>query len=481
MSQITSYTVTQLISQKKQGLTSLDITLAYLERIKASGNNAYITVTEEQALRQAKEADARTDAGDLSGIPCAIKDNICTKGIRTTCASRMLESFVPPYSATVAEKLNAAGCVTLGKLNMDEFAMGSSTETSYFGPTLNPRNTLFVPGGSSGGSAAAVAACEAPFALGSDTGGSIRQPAAFCGVVGMKPTYGRVSRNGLVAFASSLDQIGPITRCVQDNALILDSICGLDPMDSTSLDSPADCSSDIGKDIKGLRVALPPEFLSHGVSDEVRSAILNAAHTLEALGAVVTQEPMPSLQYALPAYYVISSAEASSNLARFDGVKYGYRTKNFESIDDIYKNSRSEGFGSEVKRRIMLGSFVLSAGYRDAYYKKALSVRTAVINDFKRVFSKCDCILSPVAPTAAWKLGQHMSDPMAMYMADVFTVPVNIAGLPALSLPCGIGAGSLPIGAQLIGDRLSERLLYRCGYALEQALNITFDKEDKSR
>lgn len=467
MKDITRLTVKQLLTEQSKGLSCTDITKAYLDNIQAcdSSIGAYLTVLPQQALQRAAAMDECKCTSALHGIPAGIKDNICTKGVRTTCASKMLAEFTPMYDATAMQKLHNAGCVTLGKLNMDEFAMGASTETSAFKITHNPVDLSCVPGGSSGGSAAAVAAFEAAFALGSDTGGSIRQPASFCGVVGMKPTYGRVSRYGLVAFASSLDQIGPITRTVEDNALVLDVLSGRDALDSTSIDSLSDCTQDIGKDIKGIHIALPKEFFEHGIAPGVRDAVLKAAKTLEGLGAIIVEESMPSLKEALSAYYIISSAEASSNLARFDGIKYGLRA-DAEDLESIYKNSRSEGFGAEVKRRIMLGSFVLSAGYYDAYYKRALQVRTKIMNDFKRIFAHSQCILSPVCPTVAYPIGEKITDPLAMYMGDIYTVPVNIAGLPALSVPCGADNG-MPVNAQLIGSAFSEKLLYRCGHALE--------------
>ncbi len=475
LKQITDFTVRELRARLDAGEISAEETArAYLQRIEEQepALHAYITVTAEEALRAARQADEKRRRGEapapLAGIPAGIKDNICTRGVRTTCASRMLETFVPPYSAAVMEKLDGMGAVMLGKLNMDEFAMGSTTESSYFGPTRNPRNPERVPGGSSGGSAAAVAAGEAAFALGSDTGGSIRQPAAFCGVVGMKPTYGTVSRYGLVAFASSLDQIGPLTRDVADSALVLDAVAGWDGRDATSLkrEKPA-YSSRIGREVKGLRIGLPKEFFGDGLDPAVRDAVLAAAAQLESLGAAVGEISMPALDSALPAYYILSSAEASSNLARFDGIKYGTRAAGCSDIDSLYCASRSEGFGKEVKRRILLGSFVLSAGYYDAYYKKALQVRTLVQQDYQKAFASFDALLSPVAPTAAYPLGSRMADPLAMYRGDICTVPVNIAGVPALSLPWGRDADGMPIGVQLTGPAFSEPVLYQIGYALE--------------
>lgn len=464
--------LTEKIANKQ--LSSKEITEAYLENISKTDSEigAYLTVTAESAIKSAEKTDKKIAAGEklgtLAGIPGGIKDNMCTKGVKTTCASKMLENFVPCYSSTAVEKLNEQGFVMLGKLNMDEFAMGSTNENSYFKPVKNPVNTERVPGGSSGGSAAAVAAKEAAFTLGSDTGGSIRQPAAFCGVVGMKPTYGTVSRYGLVAFASSLDQIGPLTKNVKDNALILNTIAGHDPKDATCIggDRP-DYMAEIGKDVKGMTVGLPSEFFGDGVSADVKSAVLAAAKRFEKLGANIEEVKLPSLKHALSAYYVISSAEASSNLARFDGIRYGYRSENAETLDDIYKNSRSEGFGAEVQRRIMLGTFALSSGYYDAYYKKALQVRTLVVRDYNNVFETCDFILSPVAPTTAYKLGEKKDNPLEMYMGDIYSVPINIAGVPSLSLPCGKDSDNMPIGMQLIGKPLGEATLYRAGYAFE--------------
>lgn len=464
--------LTEKIADKQ--LSSKEITEAYLENINKTDSEigAYLTVTEESAIKTAEETDKKIAAGEklstLAGIPGGIKDNMCTKGVKTTCASKMLENFVPCYSSTAVEKLNEQGFVMLGKLNMDEFAMGSTNENSYFKPVKNPINTERVPGGSSGGSAAAVAAKEAAFTLGSDTGGSIRQPAAFCGVVGMKPTYGTVSRYGLVAFASSLDQIGPLTKNVKDNALILNAIAGHDPKDATCIGGGRpDYTAEIGKDVKGMTVGLPTEFFGDGVSADVKDAVLAAAKRYEKLGANIEEVKLPSLKHALSAYYVISSAEASSNLARFDGIRYGYRSENAETLDDIYKNSRSEGFGPEVQRRIMLGTFALSSGYYDAYYKKALQVRTLVVRDYNKVFEKCDFIISPVAPTTAYKLGEKTDNPLEMYMGDIYSVPINIAGVPSLSLPCGKDGDNMPIGMQLIGKPLGEATLYRAGYAFE--------------
>ena len=461
---------------RKQEYSSVELTEAYLKAIREKDEKigAFLTLTEGEALAAAKASDERRAAGTLlspiDGIPGAIKDNICTKGVRTTCASRMLADYIPPYNATVMEKLNGAGLVMLGKLNMDEFAMGSSTENSAMQITHNPRDLSRVPGGSSGGSAAAVAAEETPYALGSDTGGSIRQPAAFCGVVGMKPTYGSVSRYGLVAFASSLDQIGPLTANVRDNAMILNTIAGYDRHDATSINRTyTDFTAELGLGVKGMRIGLPEQFFGEGISPDVRSAVLAAAETYRSLGAEIVHVSMPSIDHALAAYYVISSAEASSNLARFDGVRYGFRASDYEDIDGLYLRSRTEGFGAEVKRRIMLGTFALSSGYYDAYYKKALQVRSLVMADFTAAFDKCNTILSPVAPTVAYRIGEKSGNPLEMYMGDAYSVPVNIAGLPAISLPCGVGADNMPVGMQLIGREFSEPLLYRIADAFENA------------
>ena len=473
--EITSLSLRQLSGCLRSGeLTAVQAAEAYLASIRENDPSirAYLSVLEEKAMGQAAETDRRRARGEtlspLAGVPVGIKDNICTKGVTTTCASRMLEQFIPPYNAHVIEKLEEAGAVTLGKLNMDEFAMGSSTENSFFQITHNPRDPSRVPGGSSGGSAAAVAANEAAFALGSDTGGSIRQPAAFCGVVGMKPTYGTVSRYGLVAFASSLDQIGPLTRDVADSAMVMDCIAGHDSRDSTSIRmDKLPYASQLGQDIRGIKIALPEEFFGEGLSEDVRKGIQLAARRFQDLGAEIVRVSMPTLTHALPAYYIISSAEASSNLARFDGIRYGYRSPDYEDITSLYKNSRSEGFGEEVKRRIMLGTFTLSSGYYDAYYKKALQVRTLITRDYSRIFAACDCILSPVAPTTAYKIGEKTANPLEMYLGDIYTVPVNIAGLPGLSMPCAAASDGMPVGMQLIGPAFSEPLLYRVGYAYE--------------
>lgn len=457
-------------------ITALETAEAYLAAIeeKEPAIGAYLTVTKEQALCEAQEVDRLRRAGKrlpkLAGIPGALKDNLCTDGVRTTCASRMLKNYIPPYDAHVVQRLRQARIPLLGKLNMDEFAMGSTTENSAFYPARNPVDTTRTPGGSSGGAAAAVAAGEAAFALGSDTGGSIRQPAAFCGVVGMKPTYGAVSRYGLIAFASSLDQVGPITKTVRDNALILSQIAGHDGRDSTSLSGfDTDYTRAIAQGAQGLRLALPEEYFAEGLSDAVRQAVQAAAERFCGLGAKLVPCSLPALSAALPAYYVLSSAEASSNLARFDGVKYGYRAPGCADLESLYQKSRSEGFGPEVRRRILLGSFVLSAGYYDAYYRKAQQARALVIRDFSRVLAGCDAILAPVAPTTAYRLGEKMGSPLEMYLGDICTVAVNLAGLPALSLPCGRDSAGLPVGMQLIGPAFSEQTLYRLGHAYETA------------
>ena len=472
---ITTMSLTALSAALQAGkISSREIVQACISRIQAVEGSigAYITTCEEAALQTADRSDARRAAGEcagpLDGIPVAVKDNICIRDVRTTCASRMLADFVPPYSATAWERLEQAGCILLGKTNMDEFAMGSATEHSVFHPTRNPHDLTCVPGGSSGGSAAAVAAGEAPCALGSDTGGSVRQPAAFCGVVGMRPTYGTVSRHGLVAFASSLDTIGPLTRTVADNALLLDAITGHDLKDGTSIRRPGGSAQRaLGMGVSGLRIGLPKEMLAQGVADDVRIAVLQSAQRLEAQGARITEVSLPSLRHALPAYYIISSAEASSNLARYDGVRYGHRAAEYADLEELYLKSRSEGFGPEVKRRILLGTYALSAGYYDAYYQKALQVRTLIKRDFEGIFNQVDALLSPAAPTAAWRLGEKRTDPMEAYLSDMHSVPASLAGIPALSVPCGRNEAGLPLGVQLMGPHFSEATLYRIGAAIE--------------
>jgi len=475
--QLKAHEISKLISDKE--MTSEEITKAFLDRIEAVEPkvDAFITISSEQAMNQARAVDAKIARGEkvssLAGVPIAIKDNMCTKGILTTCGSKILNNFIPPYNATVVNKINEADMVLLGKLNMDEFAMGSSTENSYYKVTKNPWNLSRVPGGSSGGSAAAVAADMAAFTLGSDTGGSIRQPAHYCGVVGMKPTYGTVSRYGLVAFASSLDQIGPLTKDVKDMALAMNLIMGHDPMDSSSapIDYP-DFSKSIGEDVKGMRVALPKEFLGEGIQAEIKESVLNAVKILESLGMIVEEVSMALTDIALPAYYLISSAEASSNLARFDGVKYGYRAKEYDDLVDLYRQTRDEGFGDEVKRRIMLGTYALSSGYYDAYYKKAQRVRTLLKQEFSKLFATYDLVLTPTGPTTAFEIGAKVDNPIEMYLNDIITVPVNIAGLPALSINSGFDHNKMPIGIQFIGDTLKEYTILKAAYAYEQAREL---------
>lgn len=460
---------------KAKEISSVELTESVLRRIDDVEDkvNGYITLVRDEALEQAKKADSAISSGEevseLTGIPCAVKDNICTKNLTTTCASKMLENFVPPYDAFVSKKLKENGSVIIGKANMDEFAMGSSTETSYFKITRNPYDLSKVPGGSSGGSAAVVAADEAVFALGSDTGGSIRQPASFCSVVGLKPTYGLVSRFGLVAFASSLDQIGPMTKDVTDCAIVLNAVAGHDSMDSTSANIKLpDYKSALVPDVKGMKIGIPSEYIGDGIAPEVKQIILDAAKKYEEMGAKVEEFSLPMTDYALSAYYIISSAEASSNLARFDGIKYGYRTKEFEDLNDLYAKSRTEGFGGEVKRRIMLGTYALSSGYYDAYYKKAQQVRTLIRNAFDNAFKKYDVILSPAYPNTAFEIGGKISDAVQMYLGDICTVSVNIAGLPGMVVPAGFTGDGMPVGMQLIGKAFDEPTLIRASYAFEQ-------------
>lgn len=442
---------------------------------KEENLNCYVTVDKEGALKRAEEIQARIDAGEfkdspLAGVPVAIKDNMCTKGMLTTCSSKILGNFIPTFSSTAVVRLEEAGAVIIGKTNMDEFAMGSTTETSAFGVTKNPRNPEHVPGGSSGGSAAAVAADECFFALGSDTGGSIRQPASYCGVVGLKPTYGTVSRYGLIAYGSSLDQIGPLCKDVTDCATILEVISSHDTKDSTSMKrEDTDFTAALVDDVKGMRIGIPRDYFGEGLNPEVKKAVLDAAEVLKAKGAIVEEFDLSLVEYAIPCYYTIAAAEASSNLERFDGIKYGYRTKDFEGLHNMYKKTRSEGFGPEVKRRIMLGSFVLSSGYYDAYYLKALKVKALIKKAFDEAFAKYDVILGPVAPTTAPKLGESLSDPIQMYLGDIYTISVNLAGLPGISIPCGTDSKGLPIGLQLLGDCFKEKNIIRAAYAYEQA------------
>lgn len=470
---LTAHELHEKLVQKE--LSSVELTKALYERVDAVEEKvrAYVTLDRENALAQARKVDAKLAAGEkiapLAGIGGAIKDNICTKGLLTTCSSKMLSNVVPIYDAHVIRKLRADETIFLGKTNMDEFAMGSTTETSYFGATHNPWNLERVPGGSSGGSAAAIAAGEAIWTLGSDTGGSIRQPASFNGCVGIKPTYGRVSRYGCVAFASSLDQIGPITRDVTDAALVLNTICGKDEMDSTSLDvAVPDFTQSLRADVKGLRIGLPREYFGAGIDEEVKAKIMEAVKKYEELGAEIVEVSLPHTEYAVITYYIIAPAEASANLARYDGVRYGYRNPNASSAPEMTTMSRTEGFGMEVRRRIMLGTYVLSSGYYDAYYNKAMQVRTLIRRDFEDAFAKCDVLLTPTSPVPAYKIGAAM-DPLTIYMLDVTTIPVNMAGLPGISLPCGFAKDGMPIGMQLIGKVLDEETILRAAYTFEQA------------
>ena len=476
----TASELSELLAKKE--ISAVELAKDVLARAEAVDDKvgAYLTMTAESALAQAEAVDAKRAAGEslsaLAGIPVAIKDNICTKGTLTTCASKMLYNFKPPYNATVMDKLAACDVVVTGKVNMDEFAMGSSCENSAAKTTHNPHDLSRVPGGSSGGSAAVVAAGEVPLALGSDTGGSIRQPASFCGVVGLKPTYGAVSRYGLIAFASSLDQIGPFGRSIEDAAMLLDAITGYDPAhDSTSVKTPFEGTvrANLNPDMKGKKIGLPKEYFGEGISEEVRKAVLAAADQYKAMGAEVFEISLPLADYALPIYYILSSAEASSNLARFDGVKYGYRTPNAgDDLIDLYVKSRSEGFGPEVQRRIMLGTYVLSSGYYDAYYKKARAAQRKIKEEFAAAFEQCDMILTPVAPTTAYEIGSKTQDPLAMYAGDICTVSVNIAGLPGLVQPCGFDARNMPIGMQLIGRPFGGQGLLNAGLAFEQASGL---------
>ncbi len=458
-------------------VSSEEVTRYFLDRIFELDPKvrAYITITEEEALSQAREADKALKAGEekpLLGVPLAIKDNICTKGIRTTCASKILENFVPIYDATVIERLRAAGAVILGKTNLDEFAMGSSTENSAFFPTHNPWDLSRVPGGSSGGSAAAVAAGLCAGSLGSDTGGSIRQPASFCGVVGLKPTYGRVSRYGLVAFASSLDQIGPLTRTVADTALLLKIIAGPDPRDSTCAPQEVpNYEKSLEQDLKGLKVGIPKEYFGEGLAEEVGKAVERALEVMKGLGLEVKEVSLPHSPYAIAAYYIIAPAEASSNLARYDGVKYGFRAEGKDLID-MYKKTRSQGFGPEVKRRIMIGTYALSAGYYDAYYKKASQVRTLIAQDFAKAFEEVDFVIGPVAPSPAFKIGERTDDPLKMYLSDIYTISVNLAGIVGLSLPCAFSEEGLPIGLQIMGPHFSEERVLALGHQFEKEVGL---------
>ena len=477
---ITKLTVHELQEKlQNKELTVTEITKAYTDRIaeKEDDVQAFVTKLTESALERAKKIDEERKNGEasneLAGIPIGIKDNICTKGIKTTCSSKMLENFVSPYDATVMDKVNAKELINLGKLNMDEFAMGGSTEYSYFKKTRNPWNLNKVPGGSSGGSAAAVASRMVPWALGSDTGGSIRQPSSFCGVVGLKPTYGLVSRYGLVAFASSLDQIGPITKDVRDAAILLNIIAGHDEKDTTSMNiEKKDYTKALRNDVKGLKIAVPKEFFGEGINAEVKASLENAIETYKELGAEVEEISLDIAKYSLATYYIIACAEASSNLGRFDGIRYTYRTPEFKNLRDLYKKSRSEGFGPEVKRRIILGTYVLSSGYYDAYYKKAQQVRTLVMNEFNKAFEKYDVILTPTSPTVAFDIGSKSNNPLEMYLADICTVSVNIAGLPGISVPCGVDSQGMPIGMQLIGNSFCEETILNVAYTFEQKIKF---------
>ncbi len=472
---LTSLTAVELGKKiKAKEVTVKEAVLASLEQIKKHEDviNAYVTVDEEGALKRAEEVQALIDAGELdgplAGVPVAIKDNMCTTGMLTTCSSKILNNFVPTFTAEAVINLEKAGAVILGKTNMDEFAMGSTTETSAYGVTRNPWNPEHVPGGSSGGSCAAVAAEECFYALGSDTGGSIRQPSSFCGITGIKPTYGTVSRYGLIAYGSSLDQIGPVAKDVTDCATILEVISSYDKKDSTSVEREYDFTSALVDDVKGMRIGIPKDYMGEGLDPEVKEAVMAAAKALEEKGAIVEEFDLALIEYAIPAYYVIASAEASSNLARFEGVKYGYRAENYDGLHNMYKKTRSEGFGPEVKRRIMLGSFVLSSGYYDAYYLKALRTKALIKKAFDEAFEKYDVILGPAAPTTAPKLGESLSDPIKMYLGDIYTISVNLAGLPGITVPCGMDAKGLPIGLQLIGDCFEEKKIIRAAYSFEQ-------------
>ena len=457
-------------------ISSVEITRTVLDRISEveTALHAFLTVTEDEALKQAEDADKRIASGEkitpLTGIPVAIKDNMCTRGVRTTCASKILENFIPPYDAKVVDNLKKAGAVIIGKTNMDEFAMGSSTENSGFQVTKNPWNTERIPGGSSGGSAAAVAARECLIALGSDTGGSIRAPASYCGVVGVKPTYGRVSRYGLVAYGSSLDQIGPFATTVKDAAILLNAISGHDPLDSTSADVIVpDFTEACGKDIKGLKVGVPKEYFVQGLDSDVENRIREAISEMEKQGAEITEISLPHTKYAIACYYLCAMAEASSNLARYDGAHYGYRAKDTDNIIEMYSRTRAEGFGAEVKRRIMLGTYALSAGYYDAYYLKAMKVRTLIKQDFQKAWENVDVIATPVTPTAAFKIGEKVDDPLTMYLQDIFTISLNLAGMCGISVPCGFTSEGLPVGLQLIADVFKEETLFKAAYAYEQS------------
>ena len=477
---ITDLTVHELKEKlDNKELTITGINEAYVNRIieKEPEVKAFVTPLTDTALEQAKQIEEKVANGEITseyaGIPIGIKDNMCTKGVKTTCSSKMLENFVAPYDATVVEKLNSENLINLGKLNMDEFAMGTTTEHSVFKKTCNPWNLNKVPGGSSGGSAAAVAAGLVPWALGSDTGGSIRQPASLCGVVGLKPTYGLISRYGLVAFASSLDQIGPITKDVKDCAILLNIIAGHDEKDSTSAKmDKKDYTKALKNDVKGLKIGVPKEYFEEGINSEVRQAVEKALEEYKAMGAIVEEFSLPIAEYGLATYYIIACAEASSNLGRFDGIRYGYRTPNYESVQDIFVNSRTEGFGDEVKRRIILGTYVLSSGYYDAYYKKAQQVRTLIKKEFEKAFEKYDVIIAPTAPNVAFDIGEKSNNPLELYMEDLCTVPINVAGVPAISIPCGVSKDGMPIGMQIIGKHFDEETILNAAYTYEQKVKF---------
>lgn len=461
---------------QKRTVTSMALVETHYEHIQKEDGTigAYLTLTRERAMEQADRMDRLAAEGKplppLGGVPFAIKDVMCTRGVRTTAGSRILDNFIPPYDCTAVARLEAAGAVVLGKLNCDEFAMGSSNENSAFHPVRNPHDTSRVPGGSSGGSAAAVASDMAVAALGSDTGGSIRQPASFCGVVGLMPTYGRVSRYGLIAFASSLDHIGPVTKTVKDAALVLRTIAGRDPMDSTSADLPVpDYVAELDKPVRGLKIGVAKEYFGEGLDSEIRKAVEDAIQKLAELGCEVVPVSLPHTEYAIPTYYIVATAEASSNLARFDGVRYGYRAKNARTLSEMYRRTRDEGFGAEVKRRIMLGTYALSAGYYDAYYLKAQKVRTLLTRDFEDAYKKVDAIVTPTSPTAAFKLGEKANDPLAMYLADIYTVTADLAGIPGISIPCGKTKENLPIGLQILGKHFDESTILRLAHTYEQA------------
>jgi len=478
---MTSYdlTISEALAKMADGqLTSAELTSEYIKRIEAVDKDlgSFVTVDKDGAMAQAEAADkARKEgtAGDLCGVPLSIKDLLCTKGLRTTCGSKMLENFVPPYDATVVSKLKNAGAVILGKTTMDEFAMGSTSETCAFGIPRNPWKKGYVAGGSSGGSAVAVAASLCAASLGSDTGGSIRQPASLCGIVGLKPTYGRVSRYGLTAYASSLDQVGPLTRTVGDCALMMNMIAGYDDRDSTSVkEAVPDYTKALIDGMEGIRVGVPAEYFGEGLDPEVEAAVRNGIEVFRSQGAEIVEVSLPNTEYCVAVYYLIAPSEASSNLARYDGVQYGYRDKKADTLLDMYKETRSQGFGSEVKRRILIGTYALSSGYYDAYYKKASQVRTLLLNDFKKAFTECDLLISPVTPTAAWKMGENTDNPLAVYMSDILTISANLAGIPGMSVPGGFTKDGLPVGIQLQGPHFREENLLRAGYNLEKCLSL---------